>query len=431
MFSKTKNPTFEIKVVPFMPSIIIENEDLETKKSHISGSVSILIKKPVNIRTITVSLKKSKLIEWANGSHVTRISFDNELIKHSVSDTVIDVESVLEMGRYEFPFFLWVPDNLEPSMKIEKCFIKYFLEATAKLESNSYLLKIGNYFGNYSDIVPIPVLRVPKILKQYSQKVAQQLPQYYSLYHKDDLKVVLMIQSQYILTTNHYGPIKATLYIDYNPSENMPKKEVSCKEITLKITEECKFFEKVSGISHLDKIVLGKVEYDFEQINNKKPPTVKNQNQSNSNSIETLQNNLSELSVNDDSSILASTLTDTSPSTNPIPYKTPRIDADPRISYELFLPRFDCEPQPNIISDNFSIIQYLDCKAIIQFKEHKEERSLTETSSSEKKVIEEKVLFGGGVIYGIPEWAEEYINSIPTYENIGQGCLFSDQPKVF
>ncbi|PVU95634.1 hypothetical protein BB559_002670 [Furculomyces boomerangus] len=234
-----------------------------------------------------------------------------------------------------------------------------------------------------------------------------------------------MIHSQYILSTNLYGPIKATLYIDYNPSENMPKKDVSCKEITLKITEEYKFFEKVSGISHLDKIVLGKVEYDFEQIDNKKPPTVKNPNESNSSLIENLQNNLSELSINDDSSILASTLTDTSPSTNPSPYKTPRIDPDPRISYELFLPRFDREPQPNTISDNFSIIQYLDCKAIILFKEHKEERSLPEMNSSENdKFIEEKVLLGGGVIYGIPKWAEEYIDSIPTYENIGKKCFF-------
>ncbi|PVU99797.1 hypothetical protein BB559_000394 [Furculomyces boomerangus] len=425
MFDKLKHPLFEIQVSPFNSEVFIESEGSKVPMSLITGIVSLKVKKPVHIKSITVSLKKSKLIEWADGLQITRIAYNEKHTNHQTSKTYVDTKNILrdilQEGYYEFPFFLWIPDNIEPSFKFNRCFIKYHLEATVNLMPNSShsLKNMAEHFQTNSGSTPIMIHQVPKILKQYSWKVSEQLPLYINIYQKDNLKIVLMLQTRYLLSTKNDGPIKATLYIDYKPKKDDQKMEISCKEVTLTLTEEYRFFEILSAANRTESIILGKAKYNLENTDNDNSITTYNTSESVSPSPSQLS-----LSCNSSST---STPTHSRPSSiNNFFFKTPltSTDTDPRISYDLFLPPFDHEPESNIASDNFSITQYLDCKVIIQFKSYEKIKPHMSIAYSENNTtIKNKVFSAKSVVYGIPECTEDYIYSLPSYQDINKNHL--------
>ncbi|PVZ97848.1 hypothetical protein BB558_006185 [Smittium angustum] len=269
-----------------------------------------------------------------------------------------------------------------------------------------------------SSKAPIMLHQVPKILKQYSWKIPEQLPNYISLYQKDNLKIVLMLQTRYLHSTKNYSPIKATLYIDYKPNQDDEKIEISCKEITLTLTEEYSFLKKIPEMSYLDKNILGKKKYDFENLKNN-TETIGDTEEHRSSYV-----SLSPPSYNFSSSIHTQPHSQ-SLSTNSSIFKTSpdSINGDKthEVSYELYLPQFDKEPQSSYISENLSIFQYLECKATIGFKNLENKKgSIPENYETTK----EKSFSTKSIIYAIPEQTKEYIYSLPTYQDINKNHLY-------
>ncbi|PVU85638.1 hypothetical protein BB559_006909 [Furculomyces boomerangus] len=423
MLGKFNHSTFEVKVYPFKSEVFIESESSEIPLTLITGIVALRINKPIRINSITVSLNKSKLLQWATGLQTTRIAYNDKYSNKKVSKTNIDtkniLENVLQKGYYEFPFFLWVPDNIEPSLNFKKSFIKYYLEATVNLMPNKSfsLKKVIGSFQQKSDRKLMMIHRIPKNLKQSSWEISEQLPQYINIYQKDNLKIVLMLQTRYLHSTKNSNPVKATLYIDYKPNKDDGRKEISCKEITLTLTEQYKFFEAFYGTSSSKTIILGKKKYSFQDTNTNNITTkdttkCKLSTTTHERSVSCSQSSTSKLSYQSPSS------------ENTLFFKTPLTDTDPRISYELFLPPFDNEPQPNILSKNYSIDQYLNIKVIIIFKNYEKKRFISSNQSENEIVTKEQTFSTKSHVYGIPKSAQSYIYSLPTYQEINKNHLY-------
>ncbi|PVU84534.1 hypothetical protein BB559_007587 [Furculomyces boomerangus] len=429
MLGNIKNPNFQLQVLPLKPSIFIEPKASEVPMSLISGIISLRVEKPIQVDSLTVSLKKSKYIEWNKGPKVFKIAYDDIYANLKSSKSNVDtnnmLKDVLQKGYYEFPFFLWISDDIEPSLSFKNCYIKYHLEATVNQKpNNSYSLKsMMKYFQTKNDTTSIMIHQVPKILKQYSWEMIEQLPHYISLYQKDNIKIVLMLQTRYLPSTGNNSTTKATLYIDYKPGKDDQIVEVSCKDITLTLTEEYRFFEKSSGSSNLEKVDLGKIKHDLR--NSKVTNTAKQ---------DLFEHTPSESSLDPPSyySILSTPTMENSFSSteNSVISKTPQVDTDPRISYEFYLPQFDREPQPNYKSENFSIDLYLRAKATIEFKSFKKKKGLFTMYQPENNLItKEKEFSAKSIVYGIPKHTEDYIHSLPAYQEINKCHLYYCHPE--
>ncbi|PVU93622.1 hypothetical protein BB559_003224 [Furculomyces boomerangus] len=193
-------------------------------------------------------------------------------------------------------------------------------------------------------------------------------------------------------------------YNNVSSSRQIAKTYVDTKNIPKDILKE------VTGTSNSNRVVLGKTKYTF---GNSKTNDITTRNTEKPNSLDT-----SLFPPSYESSL--STYTPTHSRNSSIDssvYKIPQTDIDNRISYELNLPLFEKKPQPSVLLQNFSIDQYLSISAVIQVKSHEKKEGFMKTANSKNKITtKESILSGKSLVYGIPESIQDYLYSLPTYQ---------------
>ncbi|OLY80510.1 hypothetical protein AYI68_g5393 [Smittium mucronatum] len=399
MLKSYLNGTFSIKLFPDQKTIYLESNKDGVSRSVITGYVLLTVKKPTDIADITVYLSSKKQIQWDNGMRIDRAS-STKCYKNS-NLPAIDIlvgrqdDGPFPVGQHKFNFELWIPENLEPSVTLENNYLEYHLEAKANLSPKQgfSFTDLTSLLQGNSDSVKLNLRLVPEIFACDPLKPFYRRSFNHVLYSKNNFKVTMVLDSQYLTGASDSSSGSASLVVSdcsINPLD------VKLKSVSLKLIQKVSFVGNTKLGPSTHSIVFGsskslhngsRIVLDLESSHKNYDDTPFSSRNPSFDSLTELEDSFG------------------SRPGSPVPSE---------VSFAFSTPPFDYDPTPAMESAALHISHFLESKFVLEFSNQRKPMSFSNISE----------------VSVVPKWAEGYICNLPSYNVSDQDILLSDKGPV-
>ncbi|PVU91578.1 hypothetical protein BB561_004320 [Smittium simulii] len=236
IFGFSKN--IAIDIIPNHSSIYVRANVDDSPRTVIEGSLVLSLKKNLPISNISISFSRNivaiteTIMEASQPTFTNKLELASQTLFSSNNDSCISPVNIAtdkDEYKYSYNFCLWVPENLEPTVKNERLEIKYFLKAKVSYCKKGYIF---NNLTTSKSLLPIEVYTLPQT-EQFEDNVLS--PFFWSINNNDNAKVTLIFPSK-TLVNGKQTPIATSLIIDDASTNSLSKLVV--KRITIALYQE-------------------------------------------------------------------------------------------------------------------------------------------------------------------------------------------------